>query len=210
MTKKTTDIDDIWLEETESYIIIEIPVTHTLHLPDGQFAGIQSPPNDAKLINETRLQLQFKPQKSLVNLDYWFDPGFSVDWPDTVEYGDHTFTLVGSNADLHMMLYDRELRAAARQRAAEDRTHAVNVLASWLHQSEGKDHLDDGLPRTIFRSLKAELDAADEPIDWAVCYEGRPDRWRHEQPPAQTIDEAYAYSKGGYEAVERHRERNDD
>jgi len=175
---------------------------------------------------------------SLVNIDAYLSPDatIAVDAPETwalegprrrswhqKEAGHREAHRLGT-CTLDFDLYEAELVEAAKQRAAEDATHHIRVLAEWFCRAApaGDDTLYGKWAISPFRD--ALLSEAEKKlhIDWALCFGGDPDEWRHDEPPVGSYgadddtlqqkgtvsNETALYLNGGFSAVKENREEN--
>jgi hypothetical protein len=172
---------------------------------------------------------------SLVNLDAYLtnDPHCIVDAPDewvvdgrahqswsNRSPGDIVLERAGW-PDLSFELYQRELIEAAKQRAVEDCTHHVRVLACWVYLAFPSGD-DDRFGRTGLSPLRATLaqEAATHPnTSWALCWDGDPDRWDYDDAPVGYDpdedstgweQELRHFEAGGFDAVLEQRGDDDD
>lgn len=135
---------------------------------------------------------------SLVNIDAYFDPDWSLhlDAPDEWVLDGHgrknARTPPGHRQaerlgapTLDFDLYEHELIEAAKQRALEDATHHVRVLAGWFSRAAPARESDpfDRWAATPFRRALLQEHHDYPHVDWAVAYMGDPDRWRGDEPP---------------------------
>ena len=171
---------------------------------------------------------------SLVNIDAYFDRDTAFEEPDTwniegrrhkrqnVEPGHREAQRLGE-PELTFDLYESELIEAAKQRALEDSTHHIRVLAEWLYRAApatDRDLYDKWAARPIKNALLDEAEQAPH-VHWALAWGGDPDEYRGDEPPvgrygadddelaAKTslTSELAAYAHGGMAAVEEAREK---
>lgn len=172
---------------------------------------------------------------SLVNLDAYLrdEPNHIVDAPsewtiDGANYASWHNREVGDREaarsgwpEMKFELYENELIEAAKQRALEDASHHVRVLAAWMWLAFPGGE-DDRYNRRGMGPLRSALqtEANTHPdVHWALAYGGDPDKWRHDQAPVGYVPdgenydwerELRAYEGGGYDFVFDREERNDD
>jgi hypothetical protein len=105
--------------------------------------------------------------------------------------------------EIRFDFFPGEIRAAAASRAGEDSTSTVRVLAGWLWQagSTSNDYLADSAGSVFYEALRDHIEESDPDDDWALCYDGDPERWRNDEAPITTLDEAADYARGGYQWV---------
>lgn len=172
---------------------------------------------------------------SIVNLDAYFGPDhrFALDAPTewviegrrhkrkNVDEGHRQAERLGGPT-LEFTLIENEVIEAAKQRAVEDSTHHIRVLAEWFYRAApADDDVDfyDTPVNTLRQALLTEsLDYPD--VDWAVAWGGDPDEWRKDEPPIGAFsdeeknldqrfdlrDELVVYAREGYRAVFQQRE----
>lgn len=192
--------------------------------------------NYADLVSEAKYRLSKRLGNSLVNLEAYLidDPPVVTDAPTrwNIEGGrqrwnekepGHTVANRLGFPEMSFELYSSELAEAAKQRAAEDSTHHVRVLAEWAHLAF-PDGDDDRFNRSGLSPLTTALikeARTHSSVDWALAFDGSPvgRRGDHEHPPVGYFDpvehgyddiehepyafeeELYDYSKGGFEYV---------
>jgi hypothetical protein len=198
---------------------------------------------DLKKYSDTFVDLRYEAERvegqrlgnNMINLDGYLgaDPNCVVDTPD--EWGidgsaleswydrpdGHRYAERAGWPQIKFELYERELIEAAKQRALEDASHHIRVLASWVWLAfPGGDA--DRYNRRGLAPLRHALgqEAATYPnVSWALCYGGDPSNWRHDHDPVGYDpdedstgweQELRAYEAGGYDAVLEQRGDDDD
>ena len=127
--------------------------------------------------------------------------------------------------ELNFNLIEAELIEAAKQRALEDSTHHVRVLADWFYRAApATDRTPYGrwAYAPIKEALHDEAMKESSSVEWAVCYGGNPDEYGADIPPVGLYDvaeydessvvsslssELAAYAYGGMAAVTEQREK---
>lgn len=201
------DIDEIDLENTDSKLYFEFDATR-----DEYFEKSLTGSGQTHFRTEGTLVEEYHLGNSLTDIDYYFDPDCTYNWPNVIEEGNVKLSFY--NVHVRWDVYPDELRAAARKATTQKgNDNAAQVLAGWLHQSR-RDHVDKHAPRTIYTALKREVesrgfdDPNSESEQWAVTYTGRVNERENQlKPNITTLDEAREYADGGYSAV---RESRDD
>jgi len=130
---------------------------------------------------------------SLINIDGFFDPDYLYDYKDTYETDGVVYHINHTSTTFDFELYADELLKAAEVRAAEDHTHAVRVLAHWLHCSDA-EHVDTEDRWPFYTALKNTIEEyGDETPQWAICYEGNPENWGYDESPVNTLEDVRNY-----------------
>jgi len=184
----TTEIPQYDFEQFDSRVIIRVEATKIE----------QVEPQTVSFETEGALVFDEFLGTSIINIDAYFDPDYIYDKNRRVRTSNGTVYARHTSAEYTFDLFTDELLKAAKVRAAEDATHAVRVLAGWLHGTNA-DHVSNTDARLFLSALREAIEeAGDNCPEWAVCYGGDPDEWWHEQPPATTLEEAREFIENGY------------
>jgi len=204
---QATDFD--W-DKTDSHVIVRADARRHEDIETSRPSW-----TDVQFVTESYVEFDYHLGLSLVNLDHYLSPAgdWLYDYPDEIQTDDDNSIYVDyTDAEVILEFYQDEVRRAGQKRAAEDFTDPVKTLASWLWQAGGADHISQTDAGVFYAALRKEVEslrsAEEEVPEWALCYGGDPDNWRHEDetPTVRTLDEAKIYLRGGYDAVETHRE----
>lgn len=197
----TTEEDDYDWKSTDSNIVIRVRATKKEPLPGGR--------DELYFVTEGDMEHHIHLGASLLNVDYYLQPPADLFYDFNSEFrgatDDAVFYTGFSDYEFAYNLYEDELRRAAHQRAQEDSTHAVNVLAEWLWLAGGADHVSRADAGIFYRALADEVREVTAP-EWALAHDGTPDGWMNDHPPVTTLSEAKTYLDGGYAAVIEERE----
>lgn len=161
---------------------------------------------EGDLVFDTRLG------NNIINVDAYIRPpgDYLYDYPTEIEGDDYVIHTGYSDVDYELNLYVDELRAGAQKRAAEDHSHEVRTLAGWLYLAGGADHVSQADSRVFYVALKTAIEDADDPPDWEIAFMGDPAESHTDRPTVDTLDEALTYAGGGYAAVSKAREADDE
>lgn len=199
--------------QTDSRVIIEVRATKREHLM--QRRGDDDRPEygseDVYYESEGHLRYDVHLGLSLVNIDAYMDPDYLADYPSEIETNDGTQYFTGyADVTIRFDAYSDEIRAAARHRAWEDKTHAVNVLAGWLWQvGGGTRYIKANQSHVFYHALREEIESCgEETPDWALAYDGTSQRWpnRYDSEPVTTLEEARIYATEGFGPVKEARD----
>lgn len=236
------DIDrEQYAERGESSITVEWPVVIEERIStDWEAAGLDAEMKEygdsyTEISHEGTYIEHQRLGNSLVNFDAYLDPSATVlvDAPDewvlegtrrkrNATEPPHRVAKRAGEPELRFDLYQHELVEAAKQRAAEDSTHHLRVLAEWFYraapvtETDAYNEYDIDVLRTTLHAESQETPH----VDWVVDWGGDPDDWRHDIRPlgsygaddetlAETLPlhrELRLYHVGGVDAVREARD----
>lgn len=194
-------LDDVSIETSDSRLIIEVDATRHEEFELHNHETTEFITHDGQIESTVYLN------NNLINLDSYFDPDYFYDYSATMQKGDVEYVADWSTVEIRGDLFPNEVRKAAKKRAAEDYSYRVRTLAFWLWNAD-KDHIDRSVRSQLYQALRKEVESSDECPEWALCYHGDPDNWRHEMEPVTTLDEAKIYVRDGFKGVQEAREED--
>ena len=145
---------------------------------------------------------------SILNIDAYFDPDYTYDYPRQIEQGDVTVTRLTTQT-FQFDVYGDELIDAARIRAQEDSTKPSFILAEWLCQAVSSSNVSSADAGIFYSTLSQFVHEYNVDTEWRVEIGGgeRTRQVTADNSP-QTLEEAriYTTTDGDMDAVKNHRE----
>lgn len=118
---------------------------------------------EASLTTEANLEFDEMLFANIINLDSWLRPEWRERMANEIDIGDRSFTPNWDGVTVRLDLRSDEVVKAAEQRAGEDATEPVYVLANWVYLAEKRDHIP--FAGTLRAALERVEKRDDQPND---------------------------------------------
>lgn len=213
MNAEPLNSDDVPFESFDSTVTIRFKAV--LKRPLGYERGSpdeQRRHGETERYFETHDELVYEERlgTSILNIDAYFDPDYTYDYPRQIEQGDVTVTRLTTDT-FDFDVYCDELIDAARIRAQEDSTEPSFVLAEWLHRAVSSSNVSSTDAGIFYNALATFVREYNVDTEWRLELGGGKDSQRvtPDRESPKTLEEAriYTTTDGDMEAVEEHREQ---